>query len=58
MELNKFMELEPRVVAQHSTGMAPSEIDAKLGLEPVTAHDVMCLHWRNGKLSALRCAND
>ena len=57
MELDERL-LETRIVALHSSGLAPSQIDSRLGLEPGTAHDVMVERWYLEKNARTRGLND
>lgn len=58
MDMTERKLLEFRVFAQHSTGLAPSQIDEKLKLEPGTAHDVMVEHWHQDKTARMRVAHE
>ena len=45
--------LSDAVALVHATGMAPSDIDTLIGLEPGTAHDIMVERWYSDKCKAM-----
>lgn len=47
-------DIEMKVVAMHSAGRTPSEIDERMYLEPGTAHDIMVARWKFDKEARLR----
>lgn len=55
--VDKEWAFEQKIFALHSTGLAPSQIDEKLNLDPGTAHDIMVGHWRDDKTARMRVAN-
>lgn len=58
MDMTQKKLLEQKVFSQHSLGLAPSEIDEKLHLEPGTAHDIMVEHWYQDKMARMRLAHE
>ena len=54
---NKPATKTEKVIALHSAGFAPSQIDERLNLAPGTAHDVMVKRWYEDKTARMRVSN-